>query len=116
MVNRAGAISLGCLFWLLVAAAIVYFGVPAAGKWVKYTQYRDLMAAELQVKAKLPDYQLRNRFKILADSMGLPEDAGIITIERRSGRITITAHYEETIDLPGFKKEIHFEPKAAASY
>jgi hypothetical protein len=116
MKTRAGAITLGCLFWLLVVAAGVYFGIPAASKYMKYTRYRDIMAAELNVRAKLPDWQLRNRFKVLADSLGLPEDAGIVTIVRKQGRITVTAHYEETIDLPGFKKEIHFEPKAAASY
>lgn len=116
MKNRVGGISLGCLFWGLVIAATVYFGTGAAEKWFKNREYQELMANELRVRGKLPDWQLRNRFKLIADSLGLPVDAGIVTITRAGGRITVTSHYEQTIDLPGFKKEVHFEPKAAMSY
>jgi hypothetical protein len=113
---RTGAITLGCLFWLLVIAAAVYFGTGAAEKYIKFRKYQDAMAHELRQRARLPDWQLRQRFKLVADSLGLPEDAGIVNIERSQGRVSVTAHYEETFDLPGFKKEVHFEPKAAVSY
>lgn len=114
--TRAGAITLGCLVWLLIIAAVVYFGSGAAEKYIRFRKYQDAMAHELRYRAKLPDWQLRNRFKLVADSLGLPEDAGIVIITRSQGRISVTAHYEETIDLPGTKKEWHFEPKAAMSY
>jgi hypothetical protein len=114
--TRAGAITLGCLVWLMVIAAAVYFGSGIAETYIKYRKYQDAMAHELRYRAKIPDWQLRNRFKLIADSLGLPEDAGIVTIQRTPGRISVTAHYEETIDLPGMKKEWHFEPKAAMSY
>jgi hypothetical protein len=114
--TRVGAITLGCLVWLMVIAAAVYFGSGIAETYIKYRKYQDAMAHELRYRAKIPDWQLRNRFKLIADSLGLPEDAGIVTIQRTPGRISVTAHYEETIDLPGMKKEWHFEPKAAMSY
>lgn len=113
---RRGGITLGCLVWLLVIAAGAYFGVGAAEKYIKYHKYKDAMAQELRFRAKLPDWQLRNRFKLIADSLGLPEDAGIVVITRTPGRIRVASHYEETFDLPGFKKEVHFEPSAATSY
>lgn len=114
--TRAGAITLGCLVWLMIIAAAVYFGSGIAETYIKYRKYQDAMAHELRYRAKIPDWQLRNRFKLIADSLGLPEDAGIVTIQRTPGRISVTSHYEETIDLPGMKKEWHFEPKAAMSY
>jgi hypothetical protein len=114
--RRSGAVTLGCLVWLLIIAATAYFGMGAAEKYIRYAKYKDAMAQELKFRAKLPDWQLRNRFKFIADSLGLPEDAGIVTITRTPGRIKVAAHYEETFDLPGFKKDKHFEPSASTSY
>jgi hypothetical protein len=112
--NRRG-VTLGCLLWALVIAAGVYFGVGVAEVFVRHAKFKDAMNQELRFRAKLPDYQLKNRFAFIADSLGLPEDAGIVTITRRQGRITIESHYEETLDLPGFKKEKHFEVSASST-
>jgi hypothetical protein len=115
VVNRRG-VTLGCLLWALVIAAGVYFGVGAAEVFIRHAKFKDAMAHELQFRGRVPDYQLKNRFAFIADSLGLPEDAGIITITRRQNRIEIVSHYEETIDLPGFKKEKHFEARASTTY
>lgn len=113
--NRRG-VTLGCLLWVLVIAAAAYFGVGIAEVYVKHARFKDVMAQEIRFRAKLPDYQLKQRFAFLADSLGLPEDAGIVTITRRQGRITVQSHYEQTLELPGFKKEKHFEASAATTY
>jgi len=113
--NRRG-VTLGCLLWVLVIAAVAYFGVGVAEVYVKHANYKDVMAQEIRFRGKQPDYQLKNRFIFLADSLGLPPDAGIVTITRRQGRITVTSHYDQTIDLPGKKKDIHFEATAATTY
>lgn len=115
MVNRRG-VTLGCLLWVLVIAVVAYFGVGVAEVYVKHARFKDVMAQELRFRGKLPDYQLKNRFSFLADSLGLPEDAGIVTITRRQGRVTVESHYEQTIDLPGMKREVHFEASAATTY
>lgn len=113
--NRRG-VTLGCLLWVLVIAAAAYFGVGIAEVYVKHARFKDVMAQEIKFRAKVPDYQLKQRFAFLADSLGLPEDAGIVTITRRQGRITVASHYEQTLELPGFKKEQHFEASASTSY
>ena len=112
--NRRG-VTLGCLLWALVIAAGVYFGVGVAEVFIRHAKFKDAMNQELRFRSKLPDYQLKNRFAFIADSLGLPVDAGIVTITRRQGRITIQSHYEETLDLPGFKKEKHFEVTASST-
>lgn len=113
--NRRG-VTLGCLLWVLIIAVVAYFGIGIAEVYVKHARFEDVMAQEIRFRGKLPDHQLKNRFAFLADSLGLPEDAGIVTITRRQGRITVESHYEQTIDLPGSKKEVHFEASAATTY
>ena len=114
LTNRRG-VTLGCLLWVLVIAAGAYFSIGVAEVFVRHAKFKDAVNQELRFRSKAPDYQIRNRFKFIADSLGLPPDAGIVTITRRQGRITLESHYEETLELPGFKKEKHFEVSASGS-
>lgn len=112
MVNRRGATTLGCLFSLLIMAAIVYFGAGATEIYWRYLKFEDAMEAEALYRHREPDLRIINRLRNVADSLGLPEDAGKIVIRRRGNQITIESHYEEYIDLPGYSREWHFEPRA----
>ena len=47
-----------------------------------------------------------------ADSLGLPESAGKVSIRRTERSITIESEYYETVELPMFVREIHFAPRA----
>ena len=114
--NRRGAGKLGCLLTLLIVAAALYFGVNAFEKYYVYLQFKDAMAQEIRFRSFLPDEKIKANLRAVADSLGLPEDAGIVTITRARGIMTIESHYEELIELPGYKKEVHFEPKAAGTY
>jgi hypothetical protein len=114
--KRRGASKMGCLFTLLIVAAVLYFGVNAFEKYYLYLQYKDAMAQEIRFRSFLPDTKIRENLRLIADSLGLPEDAGIVTVTRDRGVMTIESHYEELIELPGYKKEVHFEPKASGTY
>jgi hypothetical protein len=116
MVNRRGAGKIGCLFTLLIVAAVLYFGVNAFEKYYAYLQFKDAMSQEIRFRSFLPDDRIKDNLRTIADSLGLPEDAGIVTVRRERGLMTIESHYEEFIELPGYKKEVHFEPKAAGTY
>jgi hypothetical protein len=116
VVNRPGASKMGCLLSLLIVAAVLYFGVNAFEKYYLYLQYKDAMAQEIRFRSFLPDEKIRDNLRSIADSLGLPEDAGIVTVKRDRGVMTIESHYEELIELPGYKKEVHFEPKASGTY
>jgi hypothetical protein len=113
---RRGATKLGCLVQMLVLVAVGYFGMNAGEAYWRYLKYRDAMRAEVQFRAGQPIPQIRARLTRIADSLGLPEDAGIVLVKKERGIITIEAHYEETIELPGFRRELHFEPRARGSY
>lgn len=116
MVSRHGATKLGCLLFLLLFSAVMYFGVNAGEKYYRYLQYKDAMQQEIRFRSFLPDGKIKANLRAAADSLGLPEDAGLVTITRSGGQMIIESHYEEIIDLPGFKKEVHFEPRAVGTY
>ena len=114
--SRRGATKVGCLMTMLVMAAIGYFGANAGDKYLRFRKYQDAMEQEVRFRAQQPIPQIRARLRALADSLGLPEDAGIVNVKKTGRQILIEAHYDETFDLPGFKREVHFEPRAQGTY
>lgn len=116
MVSRPGATKLGCLLSLLLLSATLYFGINAGEVYYRYLQYKDAMQQEIRFRSYLPNDKIKSNLRAAADSLGLPEDAGLVTITRAAGQITIESHYEEILDLPGFKREVHFEPRAVGTY
>lgn len=116
MVTRRGAAKLGCLMFLLVFVAVMYFGVNIGEVYYRYYQYEDAMDQEVRFRADYPPEKLKANLRAAADSLGLPEDAGLVSITKENGHITIESHYEETVELPGFRRDIHFEPRAVGSY
>ena len=113
---RRGAGKLGCLFRLLILAAIGYFGADAAEVYLRYFRFKDVMEQELRYRSTKTTPEIRQRFKFLADSMGMPEDAGAVVVRRVGKQIFIESHYDDEIILPGFRREVHFEPKAQGSF
>lgn len=116
MVNRRGAGRFGCLVSLLLFAGVMYFAVNAFEVYWRYLQYKEAMAQEVRFRSFLPNRRIQENLRAVADSLGLPEDAGVVTVTRQAGRVTVEAHYEEWIDLPGYRKEVHFEPRATGGY
>jgi DNA-binding XRE family transcriptional regulator len=109
---RRGASSLGCLFTLLIIAVVIYFGVNIAEVYWRYYEFQDDMAQEVKFSARAPEEQIRNRLKAAADSLGLPDDAHQITVQRSQTMISIEADYDENIELPMYVREVHFHPHA----
>lgn len=114
--RRKGAISLGCLMSLLIGAAVLYFGVPIAEIYLRANRFQDAMAMETQFHASHGDLQIKAHVAIIADSLGLPAEAGKIVITRKDRRLTLTSEYEELIHLPGYQRFVLFRPSASGSY
>lgn len=116
MPRRAGAARFGCLLTLLIISAVMYFGINAGEVYWRYLQYKEAMDHEVRFRSFLPNSRIRENLANVADSLGLPEDAGVVTVTRANGRVTVEAHYEDWIELPGYRKEVHFEPRASSGY
>jgi hypothetical protein len=112
MVRRAGATKTGCLAFVLFFVAVMYFGIPVGETYFRYLKFKDAMKQELRFRSGLPNPQLIRNLQLVADSLGLPEEAHEITVTRQPGQVTVEATYEEIFRLPGFQKAIVYKPRA----
>jgi hypothetical protein len=110
--TRRGASSIGCLFGLLVLAAVVYFGVNVGEAYWRFYQFRDDMQQEARFAAHNANDAILSRLRSAADSLGLPEAAAHVIIRRVRGSISIESYYDEPVELPGHVRELHFHPRA----
>lgn len=114
--ERRGISKLGCLFSLLLIAAIVYFGLQAAEPYFRYMKFKDAMAQEVRFRGDLSDESIVARLRNVADSLGLPPEAGNIVLTRDKRVLHLKSSYYEIIELPGFHREMLFQPRADGVY
>jgi hypothetical protein len=113
---RRGLSSLGCLFSILIVAAIVYFGVNIGEHYFRFYQYQDAMRQEVRFAAHNNDVQIERHLREQADSLGLPEAAGEVTVQRDGRHIEIESEYYVHIELPLMVREVRFNPHAEGLY
>ena len=117
MVNtRRGISSLGCLFTLLILATAGYFGVSAGEHFFRFYQFQDSMKQEVRFAAQNTDNQILRHLRARADSLGLPEAAGEISLKRSGRRIEIESEYYVIIVLPLTVREFRFNPSAEGTF
>lgn len=116
MVSHRGRSSLGCLFVLLLIAAALYFGVNIGDAYWRFYEYEDAMRQEVRFAAQIPDDRMKLHLSALADSLGLPEEAADVTIERTKTDISVSAEYSEQVELPLFVRQIRFKPHAEGRF
>lgn len=115
---RAGRSSVGCLFALLIVAAVVYFGINVGQAYWNFYQYEDAMKQELKFNGARPDSVILAHLWTEADSLALPEDAKEIDIDRdpRARTIHVAADYTLEIELPLMVRTFVFHPHAEDTY
>ena len=114
--QRSGATKGGCLLYLLFVAATLYFGIPAGEAYFRYQEYKDSMRQELRFRSNQPNDKIRAHLALVADSLGLPPEAGDVTVRRDGNQITVEATYDEVLKFPMFTKTLRFTPRAADTY
>jgi len=110
--RRYGKSSLGCLITMLVLAVVVYFGVNVAEAYLEFYQFQDAMHQEVRFAQHNSDAVILRHLRAQADSLGLPEAAGDVTLQRDGRHIEIESEYYQHVELPGFVREVHFNPHA----
>ena len=110
--RRAGASTMGCLFTILIFVAIGYFGVNVGRVYWRFYQYQDDMRSEVRFASQRTNDQILSHLKASADSLGLPEGAGRVSIRRSARSIAIESDYYEIVEFPLIVREIHFNPRA----
>jgi len=112
VVKNRGRSSLGCLFALLIVAAAMYFGVNVGEAYWRFYQFQDAMRQEVRFARQIPDDRIKLHLAAFADSLGLPEEATDITVNRTRGDISVSAEYTERVELPLYVRMIRFNPRA----
>jgi len=113
---RRGAGQLGCLVMLMLIAAVVYFGLNIGQVFWNYYQLEDRMRTEARYASKRTDGVIRRRIEAFADSLGMPESARNVHVRRTEHAIFIWSDYSEHIELPGYVREVHFNPQATGAF
>jgi len=114
--KRRGASTFGCLFMALLAIAAVYFGLKIGKVYWDASDYESEMKANAQGAELLTDKQIHDRIVAKADSLGLPDEAKEITVERVGRHITVSADYVVLVELPLHTRSIHFSPRYEYDY
>src|SRR6476660_8462380 len=110
--RRVGLSSLGCLVTLLLLAAVIYFGVNIGEHYFRFYQYQDAMRQEVKFAAHNGDALILRHLRERADSLGLPEAAGEVTLQRDGRHIEVESEYYVHIELPLIVREQRFNPHA----
>ena len=110
--SRQGSSSLGCLFALLLLSAAGYFAVNIGEVYFRYFKFKDAMRQEVRFASHNSDQVILRHLRAQADSLGLPEAAGEVTLQRDGRHIEIESEYYEHIELPLYVREVRFNPHA----
>ena len=111
--NERGVTRTGCLFSVLVLVAVVYFGLPIAGMYVRYYRMENEMQTQARFAPNLSDATIRRRLLQTIEELGLPAGAKRIIIRRiaRPREIIIRASWQESIVLPFYTRVQTFAPE-----
>ena len=110
--RRSGRGAMGCLLTLLLGAVAIYFGVNIGEVYFRFYQYQDAMRQEVRFAQHNTDAVILKHLREQADSLGLPEAAGEVTLQRDGRHIEMESEYYEHVELPGVVRELHFNPHA----
>jgi hypothetical protein len=110
--SRPGSSSLGCLFALLLLSAVGYFAVNIGEVYFRFYQYQDAMRQEVRFASHNSDQVILRHLRAQADSLGLPEAAGEVTLQRDGRHIEMESEYYVHIELPLYVREVRFNPHA----
>jgi hypothetical protein len=112
VVSHRGRGSVGCLVALLIVAAALYFGVNVGEAYWRFYEFQDAMRQEVRFARQISDDRIKLHLAAYADSLGLPEEATDITVNRTRSDISVSAEYSERVEMPLFARQIRFNPRA----
>jgi hypothetical protein len=114
--NRRGATSMGCLLTALLAIAVLYFGAKVGKVYWDYYQYEDTMKQHSRFAETMTNKQIFDRIVAKADSLGLPEEAKEVSVERTGRHLVVSADYIVMVELPLHNRSFHFSPRFEYDY
>ncbi len=112
--DECGASRMGCLFLVLIVVAVVYFGLPIGGMYIRYYRMENEMRTQARFAPSIDDGAIRRRLLQTMGDLGLPLEARRRLRINRTSRpreIVISTSWEETIVLPFYTRVQIFTPE-----
>lgn len=113
---KGGGVRLGCVFTIVLAGALLYYGTGIGQLYWRYYQYQDAYKQEARFADHHTDDEIKHHLRAVADSLGLPEQAQKIYVKRKPRHILIWNEYYDHVDLPFFSRDFYFNPTAEADF
>ena len=112
--SRRGESSVGCLVWLLLFTAALYYGVHIGEVFLRYYRLVDEMDTAARLASVLDNGTITRRIAAAVDDIGLPDSAGQVIITRNDSprEVKIETAYSERVQLPLFDYTFEFHPTA----
>lgn len=108
MVTRRGASDIGCLGWILTVAIAAYLAINIGAPYMRYYRFRDAVDQQVHYATFRNDASIRQEIWAAADSLGLPEEAYHVTVERAPSSIRIFGSYQDSWTLLRYSRPVHF--------
>jgi len=114
---RAGRGKVGCLLIVALLGGVVYFGADVAEVYFRFYRFRDAIDQDINYGTTRTDDEIKRHLVAVADSLGLPEEASRrLEINRTANRLVIKTAYTEHVDVPFYKRDILFAPRAESRF
>lgn len=113
--NRRGASRMGCLFMLLIAAFIGYYGVTIGGVYLQYWRLEEEMRSQARLAPSIDDQAIQRRLLRKMDELNIPDEARRRLSIRRLARpreIRIRTEYQQILELPFVQYTLTLTPEA----
>lgn len=106
----------GCLLTILLVGALGYVAINAGEIYWRYYAFRDAMEQQARFAANSTDAAIRDHLRARADSLGMPDSAQTILIQRAKREIFIGAKYTEVLKMPLASRDLHLFPQVVRPY
>ncbi|MEO6864524.1 MAG: hypothetical protein ABI229_03635 [Gemmatimonadaceae bacterium] len=108
MVRRRGAATTGCLGWMLIIAVVTFVGIHIGAPYMRFYRFKDAVDQQVRYATFRNDDSIRKEIWSAADSLGLPEEAYHVTVERAPSAIRIFGAYDDSWKLFRYIRPVHF--------
>ncbi len=100
--TRYGQGKIGCVIWALVLIVFLTACWKIIPMKIKTAELYDFMEEQAQRATRTPSEAVKKNVLARAKDLGLPVGPKDVTVERRGGRVIITARYTVPIEFPGY--------------
>ena len=108
MVTRRGFANIGCLGWILIIAVGAFLGSHIGAPYMRYYRFRDAVDQQARFATFRSDDAIRKELWAAADSIGLPESAYHLNVERTTSTLRISGAYNDEWEIPRYIHVVHF--------